>query len=164
MRAMQSVIRHWGYGATAARLTPAQKVGSSNLSVLILLSYSIGSCSTRSCEVSCRWYRFATNCAHCCPVRAERSQWLAVLPQLSGEGIGLMSHRSWARAPLGVWIAFSLGRRVCPAKPSDRAYLGFNGSRFHACFKFWIIPTCFHPNANHRATLLVFWSSVCQAT
>ena len=27
---------HWGYGATAARLTPDQKVGSSNLSALIL--------------------------------------------------------------------------------------------------------------------------------
>ena len=26
---------HWGYGATAARLTPDQKVGSSNLSGLI---------------------------------------------------------------------------------------------------------------------------------
>ena len=27
---------HWGYGATAARLTPDQEVGSSNLSALIL--------------------------------------------------------------------------------------------------------------------------------
>ena len=27
-------FRHWGYGATAARLTPDQKVGSSNLSAL----------------------------------------------------------------------------------------------------------------------------------
>ena len=28
-------VSHWGYGATAARLTPDQKVGSSNLSALI---------------------------------------------------------------------------------------------------------------------------------
>ena len=31
---------HWGYGATVARLTPDQKVGSSNLSGLIAMVYA----------------------------------------------------------------------------------------------------------------------------
>ena len=44
---MQSFLRRvvflftWGYGATAARLTPDQKVGSSNLSALICISMQV---------------------------------------------------------------------------------------------------------------------------
>ena len=36
-RAAKAFQFKWGYGATAARLTPDQKVGSSNLSGLIFL-------------------------------------------------------------------------------------------------------------------------------
>ena len=37
----------WGYGATAARLTPDQKVGSSNLSALTFTISSAASCLAR---------------------------------------------------------------------------------------------------------------------
>ena len=37
----QSVLPKWGYGATVARLTPDQKVGSSNLSALIWPIYAM---------------------------------------------------------------------------------------------------------------------------
>ena len=41
----------WGYGATAARLTPDQKVGSSNLSALIFCWLSRGMVS--KCFLAC---------------------------------------------------------------------------------------------------------------
>ena len=43
---------HWVYGATAARLTPDQKVGSSNLSALIfaLIPNACGSLGSSSCK------------------------------------------------------------------------------------------------------------------
>ena len=40
---LHSMIYQWGYGATAARLTPDQKVGSSNLSALTI---AVARCAT----------------------------------------------------------------------------------------------------------------------
>ena len=40
------VLTHWLYGATAARLTPDQKVGSSNLSVVIFSSDGYVGCAS----------------------------------------------------------------------------------------------------------------------
>ena len=42
----------WGYGATAARLTPDQKVGSSNLSGLIRDSLAVCNCHGLGNELS----------------------------------------------------------------------------------------------------------------
>ena len=55
MSAMMSVVRRSamrGYGATAARLTPDQKVGSSNLSALILPTRR-----TQGCGLQILWQR-----------------------------------------------------------------------------------------------------------
>ena len=41
-------LHYWGYGATAARLTPDQKVGSSNLSALILPTIRIPVCGLKT--------------------------------------------------------------------------------------------------------------------
>ena len=45
---VQVNISHWGYGATVARLTPDQKVGSSNLSALSVVNESFTSVWARA--------------------------------------------------------------------------------------------------------------------
>ena len=59
----QRNIAMWGYGATVARLTPDQKVGSSNLSALIL-SVLPQSCQAAHCQRAALGIELGTSRKH----------------------------------------------------------------------------------------------------